>query len=155
VANTVDKNADGENLSTVLTARLSKLQKILLVSALAGRETKYRGWCDYDYRQAQWQHFGIPKRVTKWDRLRNRKLPSKIDNARKSLWRAAYRLQERGLALKDSSGIRLSEQGVKVAEFLITHPEHQAFYQSELTRMHEENAHFAEIEQRLMQALKR
>jgi hypothetical protein len=72
--------------------KLSKLQRELLAATLAGHQTKYRSWCDYDFRDAlTWFLVAGVKRE-----------PRGInpDTARKSLWRAVDRLVKRGLVTK-------------------------------------------------------
>jgi hypothetical protein len=81
-------------------SKLSKLQKIFLVSALAGREAKYRTWCDFDCRDAR-QYFSVTKRE-RWEKPTQER-SAKASNARKSIWRTSVRLEQRGLAVNKNA----------------------------------------------------
>jgi hypothetical protein len=148
VTQTVDES---EPLATNVyhyPSKLSKLQKIFLVSALAGRETKYRTWCDFDCREAR-RYFDVTKR-NRWEEPTLER-SVKASNARKSIWRTSVRLQQRGLAINKNAGIYLTDEGVSVAQALTKIPEHQDLYQSELNRMLASVKRSAEVFQKLRQ----
>jgi hypothetical protein len=189
-------------------SKLSKFQKIILLSALAYRKSPDAhkffppGRSDLTYQRLKSKHFGIQSFVCTdvwssefrppaaiwecldisyddWMSLRKskqfteeqiqkireyniqlmqckerfaaakRQRNIKERNAAKSISRAALRLQQRGLAIRDGGGINLTDDGILAAKSLIKSPEYKAIYEIELEDFREMKRDFNRMSEEL------
>jgi len=111
---TVDEYPSGETFDYRLPSKLSKLQKRMLVAALALQDSK-----GYSF------HGGWALVMLGFKRFVYAESDKRRKNARKANWRAIRRLRDRGLLGGDG---KLTDGGLHAARALSKHPDYRNLY---------------------------